>query len=198
MEGMHMLPILPGSQPIGVLAIYKFKIDWNHLTIIQNSFLNKRRSTGRCWEQMLNKCFPALKYREKRNEWQYQYDKTVGKGETGMSCPSGYQLIRKGVTEEPRGASVAKWRAGGSFWLQVDLFLVGCGSAHLRRQGRVIWQAVLRTYCWEEGRQKLLFFSHGVAAVEGRKKGCSLSLKCCENPNSIGFKRNVWFSVRKD
>lgn len=59
---MHMLPILPGLQPIGVLAIYKFKVEWNHLATTQSSLLNRRRSTGRCWEQMFNKHFPALKY----------------------------------------------------------------------------------------------------------------------------------------
>ena len=62
MGGMHMLPVLPGSQPIGVLAIYKCKVDWNHPATTQSSLLNRRRSTGRCGEQMFNKRFPALKY----------------------------------------------------------------------------------------------------------------------------------------
>lgn len=62
MGGMHMFPVLPDLQPIGVLAIYKLKVDWNHLATTQSSLFHKRKSTGRCWEQMFNKRFPALKY----------------------------------------------------------------------------------------------------------------------------------------
>lgn len=58
-----MLPVLSGSPPIGVLAIYKFKVDCNHLDNTQRSLLNRRRCMGRCGEQLFNKHFLVLKCR---------------------------------------------------------------------------------------------------------------------------------------
>lgn len=132
-----MLPVLPGSQPIGVLAIYKFKVDLNHLTTTQSSLLNKRRSTGRCWEQMFNKRLPALKYGGGEETYgscnwghRWQYEKTAkGKDDARISLSIwGPSLMGKPVGERgnketwwekheklPTPSNMIKRKAGGYF-----------------------------------------------------------------------------------
>lgn len=116
MGGMHMLPVLPGLQPIGVLAIYKFKVDWNHLATTQSSLLNKRRSTGRCWEQMFNKRFPALKYGGGEetygsSNWgrRLQYGEPAEEDGVRVSV----SIWRPSLTGKPQGEGCAKETRGG-------------------------------------------------------------------------------------
>ena len=176
MGGMHMLPVLPGSQPIGVLAIYKCKVDWNHPATTQSSLLNRRRSTGRCGEQMFNKRFPALKYGGGEETYggsnqghRMRDEKTWGRRPGRESaCPYGdlHRLgnlgggwgrqethVRRREREKQVAAFDARWTC---FHWDLEVLVWEGTIAPPARQA--VFSVLL--YCWEEGRQrdKLLFF----------------------------------------